>query len=76
MFCWNPTKQKCKWNDKYKTNISIESLLKLFAILMTNLRNNVFLISLLNFPKKLNLPVITIYYMEANQIWDLLLITY
>lgn len=77
MFCWNPTKQKCKWNDKNKTNISIESLLKLFAILMTNLRNNVFLISLLNFPKKkINLPVITIYYMEANQIWDLLLITY
>lgn len=37
---------------KIKQIISIESLLKLFALLMTHLRNKVFLISLLNFPKK------------------------
>lgn len=60
---------------KIKQIISIESFLKLFALLITNLRNKVFLISLLN-KKKINLPVITIYYMEANQVWDLLLITY
>lgn len=60
---------------KIKQIISIESFLKLFALLITNLRNKVFLISLLNL-KKINLPVITIYYMEANQVWDLLLITY
>lgn len=39
---------------KIKQIISIESLLKLFALLMTHLRNKVFLISLLNFPKKKN----------------------
>lgn len=61
---------------KIKQIISIESFLKLFALLITNLRNKVFLISLLNLKKKINLPLITIYYMEANQVWDLLLITY
>lgn len=37
---------------KIKQIICIESLLKLFALLMTHLRNKVILISLLNFPKK------------------------
>lgn len=63
---------------KIKQIISIESLLKLFALLMTHLRNKVFLISLLNFPKKKIkfTRYNNIYYMEANQVWDLLLITY
>lgn len=47
MFCWIPTKQKCKWNDKNKTN---NFYWKFFEIVCP-LRNKVFLISLLNLKK-------------------------
>lgn len=61
---------------KIKQIISIESFLKLFALLITNLRNKVFLISLLDLKKNKFTRYNNIYYMEANQVWDLLLITY
>lgn len=42
---------------KIKQIISIDSFLKLFALLITNLRNKVFLISLLNLKKKKIYPL-------------------